>query len=151
MKGLHRHLFFIIIKKKSEEDFWFHLKRQKTETMFSACFYSERHRVPQAGRPAPPSSFPGRDTPPLSVKSPHPWTLCGSTCALLVHIHFMHLWAERVLGSLLLWFMMFWFMKGFLGMLRFQIVGKPGLGTGGAAICPLHLPHPPWVRSPCYF
>ena len=43
----------------------------------------------------------------------------------------------------LLWFMLFWLMKGFLGVLCFQAVGKPGLGTGGAAICPLHPPHPP--------
>ena len=59
------------------------------------------------------------------------------------HIHFMHLLAECVLGSLLLWFMLFWLMKGFRGVLCFQAVGKPGLGTGGAAICPLHPPHCP--------
>ena len=135
--------FLFSLTKKSEEDFWFHLKRQKAETVFRACFYSERPRVPQTGRPAPPSSFPGSNTPRLSVKSPPPWTLSGSTCALLVHVHFMHLLAECVLGSLLLCFMLFWLMKGFLGVLCFRAVGKPGLGTGGAAICPLHPPHPP--------
>ena len=80
-------------------------------------------------------------TPHLSVKSPQPWTLYGSTCASLVHIHFRLQVAERALGYLLLCCMLSWLMKGFLGMLCFQTVGKSGLGTGGA-ICPFHSPHP---------
>ena len=88
-------------------------------------------------------SFPGSHTPHLSIKSPQPWTLSGSTCTSRVHIYFMYRPAECVLGYLLLGFMMLWLMKGFLGVLCFRAVGKPGLGTGGAAICPLHPPHPP--------
>ena len=65
-------------------------------------FYSERHRAPQAGRLAPLSSFPGSHTPHLSVKLPQPWTLYGSTCASLVHIHFRLHVAECALGYLLL-------------------------------------------------
>ena len=108
---------------------------------FPCTFYSERHRAPQAGRLAPLRSFPGSHTPHLSAKSPQPWTLYGSTCALLVHIHFRLQVAERALGYLLLCCMLFGLMKGFLEMLCFQTVGKPGLGTGGA-ICPFHPPHP---------
>ena len=104
-------------------------------------FYNERHRAPQAL-----SSFPGSHTPHLSVKSPQPWILYGTTCASLVHIHFRLQVAECALGYLLLCCMLFWLMKGFLGVLCFQTVGKPGLGTGGA-ICPFHCPHPCSVRS----
>ena len=105
-------------------------------------FYSERHHAPQAGRLAPLSSFPGSHTPHLSVKSPQPWTLSGSTCASLVHIHFRLRLAERALGCLLLCCMLLWLMEGVPGVLCFQTVGKPGLGPGGA-ICPFQPPHPP--------
>ena len=56
-----------------------------------------------------------------------------------MHIHFRLQLAERALGCLLLCFMLLWLMQGFLGVLCFQTVGKPGLGTGGA-ICPFHPP-----------
>ena len=113
-------------------------------------FYSERHHAPQAGRLAPLSSFPGSHTPHLSVKSPQPWTLSGSTCASLVHIHFRLRLAERALGYLLLCCMLLWLMKGFVGVFCFQTVGKPGLGTG-SGICSFHPRHPASVRSPYYF
>ena len=144
-KGLRWHLF-LIIKKKNV--FWrdFLISYKKVQ----CTFYSERHHAPQAGRLAPLSSFPGRHTPHLSVKSPQPWSLSGSTCASLVHIHFRLQLAERALRYLFLCCMLFWLMKGSLGMLCFQTVGKPGLGTG-SAICPFHPPHPYSVRSPYYF
>ena len=142
-KGLPQHLF-LIIKKKFLRDFLISYKKvQRT-------FYSERHRTPQAGRLAPLRSFPGSHTPHLRVKSPQPWTLYGSTCASVVHIHFRLQVAERALGYLLLCCMLFWLMKGFLGMLCLQTVGKPELGTGGA-ICPFHPPHTRSVMSPYYF
>jgi len=133
-KGLSQHLFLIIKKIFFWRDFLISYKK------FQHMFYSDRHRAPQAGRLAPLSSFPGSHTSHLSVKSPQPWTLYGSTCVSLVHIHFRLQLAECALGYLLLCFMLLWLMKGFLGMLCSQTVGKPGLGTGGA-ICPFHPPH----------
>ena len=115
--------------------------KAKTLNSVQCTFFSERHRAPQAGRLAPLSSFPGSHTPHLSIKLPQPWTLSGSTCTSLVHIYFMYRPAECVLGYLLLGFMMLWLMKGFLGVLCFQRVGKPGLGTAGG-ICPFHSPDP---------
>ena len=143
-KGLRQHLFLIIKKNFFWRDFLISYKKVQ------CTFYSERNHTPQAGRLVPLNSFPGSHTPHLSVKSPQPWTLYGNTCASLVHIHFRLQVAERALRYLLLCCMLFWLMKGFLGMLCFQTVGKPGIGTGGA-ICPFHPPHPHSVRSPYYF
>ena len=102
----------------------FHFKRQNVKTAFSVCLNSERHRVPQAGRLAPPSSFPGSHTPHPSSKSPQPWTLSVSTCASLVYTYFRHRLAECVLGYLLLCCLLFGLMKGVLGVLCFQTAGK---------------------------
>ena len=63
--------------------------------------------------------LPGSHTPHLRSSYPS-----GSTCASLVHTHFMYRLTECVLGSLLRCFMLFWLMKGFLGKLCFQDTGE---------------------------
>ena len=47
-------------------------QKVKSQNSLSACFYNERHRAPQAGRPAPASSFPGSHPPRPSITSQSP-------------------------------------------------------------------------------
>ena len=73
------------------------------------------------------------------------WEHLCFTCTYLFYV----LTSRMCPRYLLLCFMLLWLMKGFLGVLCFQIVGKPGLGTAGV-ICPFHSPDPS-VRSLYYF
>ena len=97
------------------------------------------------------SHSPSRETGPTELLpwKPYPTSQCQVTTTLnpiWEHLCFTCAYsfrlqlAERALGYLLLCCMLLWLMKGFLGMLCFQTVGKPGRGTGGA-ICPFHPPH----------
>ena len=74
-------------------------QKVKSQNSLSACFYNERHRAPQAGRPAPASSFPGSHPPRPSITShsPEPSGSTGLPSCVLI----WGLGSQRALGPLL--------------------------------------------------
>lgn len=115
-------------------------KRQKAETVFSACFYS-KEALCSTNRETSPTELPSPEA------TPHVSASEVATALNPVwehHIHFMHLLAECVLRvpAALVYAVLAY--EELQGVLCFQAVGKPGLGTGGAADLPFaSSPHCP--------